>query len=814
MPELIAKVAVSGVSYAIDHTYDYAVPAVLCETLCEGMRVIVPFGMANRRTEAMVLELTESEHKGLKTIVSALDDEPVFSRELLRLALWVRERCFCTFYEATKAMLPSGLWFSLEDEYSLADRFDRAAALELAVSDEERRLVDFAAAKFRLEFAVKEIGPVAAKLVSGLYKRGILKKETSAARGVGDKLVKIYSLGVNRDEAEDYVRRKERAAPKRVAVMRFILENGEAAAGEIAYFTGVGIASVTALVKAGILNEESREVYRRPAYESYTAGSVTLNAEQASAVSRLNALAECEKAAATLLFGVTGSGKTQVYLEVIESALSRGRGAMILAPEIALTPQLMRVFRARFGDRVAILHSGLSAGERADEWKRIRAGEADVVLGTRSAVFAPLENIGVIVIDEEQERSYKSDSVPRYHARDVAKWRCAYSKALLVLGSATPSVESYHAASQGKYELITLEERYALQELPNVEIADMREELKRANPLSVSGLLRLRLAENIEKGEQSILFINRRGNSRRLVCGECGNSPECPNCSAPLTYHSANDRLMCHYCGTNRDTDEVCAVCGGEYKFVGFGTQKVEEDLKTLFPDIEILRMDSDTTSARRSHEQILSRFREEKVPILLGTQMVAKGLDFENVTLVGVLSGDQALYADDFRAHERAFSLITQVVGRAGRGEKKGRAVLQTYTPENPVLEAAARQDYISFFNEEIAIRERMESPPFRELVAVMVSGANEDGAMRAAFEAREHLRGIICENGLDIQVLGPVQASVFRINNRYRYHLLLNCTDTRDTRRAISAVIKNFKQNRLLRGYSIYADMSPGEF
>ncbi|MDE6108482.1 MAG: primosomal protein N', partial [Oscillospiraceae bacterium] len=472
------------------------------------------------------------------------------------------------------------------------------------------------------------------------------------------------------------------------------------------------------------------------------AAQVELNEEQERAFQGLNSLAEEGKPAAALLYGVTGSGKTQVYIRLIRETLKRGKSALVLVPEIALTPQLMAIFTSHFQNEVAVLHSSLPAGERYDEWKRAKAGKAHVVIGTRSAVFAPLRNLGLLVLDEEQEGSYKSENVPRYHARDVAKYRASVNGALLVLGSATPSVETMYHARQGDYALFTLTHRYNERVLPGVYITDLKEELKRGNPTPISVSLQCAIEENLARGEQTILFLNRRGASPMVTCLSCGQVPTCPRCSAYLTYHSANRRLMCHYCGHSEPLPGRCPECGGNLEPVGVGTQRVEEALHQRFPDVEVMRMDADTTTASRSHEKLLQRFREERVPILVGTQMVAKGLDIENVTLVGVISADQGLYLDDYRAGERTFSLITQVVGRAGRGSKEGRAVIQTYTPENDVILAAARQDYDHFYEQEITLRKVRECPPYASFFVIHVSGPEERQALRVCAFLRDTLR------------------------------------------------------------------------
>ena len=539
-----------------------------------------------------------------------------------------------------------------------------------------------------------------------------------------------------------------------------------------------------------------------------------LNAEQQAAFEGLDALAAARRPAAALLYGVTGSGKTQVYLRLIYEALARGRTAMVLVPEIALTPQLLRIFASHFGDDIAVLHSSLRAGERYDEWKRVRSGQARVVIGTRSAVFAPLRNLGLLILDEEQESTYKSENVPKYHARDVAKYRCAQNDALLVLGSATPSVESMYHARRGDYRLFTLRRRYNEQALPEVLIADMKQELRVGNGTSLSGPLRAGLAAAMEAGEQSILFLNRRGASRMVTCGECGEVPTCPRCSVHLTYHSANGRLMCHYCGHSEPLPDACPSCGGALNFLGYGTQKVEEELHAAFPGREILRMDTDTVSATQSHEKLLSRFEKERIPVLVGTQMVAKGLDFENVTLVGVISADLSLYVDDYRAGERTFSLLTQVVGRAGRGAKQGRAVIQTFTPENDVIRCAARQDYDSFYEQEIELRRMRLCPPFRELFVLTASGPLESAVLHTCMRLRRSLEGWLAQppfRDWELTVLGPAPASVAKINDRYRYRLTLAAQNTKEIRAMVAHLVRCAQTDKENKGVSVSADVNP---
>jgi len=736
---------------------------------------------------------------------------------MLKLALWMRERCFCTVYDAVKAMLPAGLYFSLRDCCSLKQGVSREEACEACgQSAGAKKLLELLTAcggtadmeQVRAAFGTKSPSG-AIKLLSD---KGIVEVETSAMRAVNDKTRQIAVLAIPAEEALALVAPRRKSAPLRYAVVELLCAMGSAGAKELCYFTGASAATLRSLANKGIITLEKQAVLRRVEQEPVEqAEPVVLNAEQSAAFERLDALTRADKPGAALLYGVTGSGKTQVYIKLIQSALERGRTAMVLVPEIALTPQLLRIFASHFGEQIAVLHSSLRAGERCDEWKRVRSGDAKVVVGTRSAVFAPLTDIGLIILDEEQEGSYKSENTPRYHARDVAKYRCAQENALLVLGSATPSVETMHYANRGQYELVRLTERYNRQALPQVLVADMKEELRSGNGTSISGMLRQELECNLARGEQSILFLNRRGASRMVSCGECGHVPDCPRCSTHLTHHSANGRLMCHYCGHSQRLPDACPECGGMLNFIGIGTQRVQEELEALFPGTEILRMDTDTVTAAHPHEYYLDRFRKKKIPMLLGTQMVAKGLDFENVTLVGVIAADLSLYVEDFRAAERTFSLLTQVVGRAGRGEKTGRAVIQTYTPDHEVIRFAARQDYDSFFREEISLRQLRGFPPFLDVTVLTISGPDEAAVLRTCMKLRHGLERGLEESGEESRVLGPAPAVITKVNNRYRYRLTVAGKSTPGQRHLISHLLRAVHQDKDCKGVSAFADIDP---
>ena len=807
----IVKVAVSAAPYSIDKPYDYLVPEPLLETAVPGVRVTVPFGRGNRTSEGIILARVQGEKvQGLKSLDSVLDSGPVLDGDGIALALWMRQRYFCTMFEAVKTILPAGLWYRLREVWHLAEGVDREAAAALCGSIRRAGAVldvlCVSGGSAGLEALQDACGQEAESTLRAMEKAGAVRCETEAARKISDKTRRMVSLAVSAEDAMAMTESKRRSAPARYEVVRLLAATGRASAADVCYFTGASARTLKAMEKAGLLAFSEEEELRVPQATEVEPGSpIVLNEEQQVAYNGILSLMDSGKPEAALLHGVTGSGKTQVYLRLVQETLDRGKTAMVRVPEIILTPQMMRKFSSYFGSKVCMLHSSLRMTERYDQWKRIRRGEVQVVLGTRSAVFSPLKNLGLLILDEEQEGSYQSENPPRYHTRDVAKFLCAREKAVLLLGSATPTVESAWATEEGTYHLFQLRRRYNARALPQVRIADLRQEIREGNPGLISAPLRQELEENLRRGEQSILFLNRRGSSRMLLCGECGHVPECPRCSVALTYHSANGRLMCHYCGHSERAPEACPVCGGIMKHVGTGTQKVEEELRELFPKAGILRMDADTASG--GHEAILSRFEKERIPILLGTQMVAKGLDFENVTLVGVLSADLSLYVDNYRAAERTFNLLTQVVGRAGRGGKQGRAIIQTYTPGNDVIRCAAEQDYDSFYQSEVRMRRLRRCPPFADLFIFTVSGTDEGSVLRAAAGARERLRQVFPGE----EVLGPAPAPVLKLNNRFRYRLLLVGKNDKPTRDRISWLLKEFANDRANRGLNIFVDCNP---
>ena len=745
----IAKIAVSAANYSLDKPYDYLIPDSLSGRVVPGMRVTVPFSRGNRRSEGIVLGLSDkSEYEKLKPIELCLDKEPMLTQAQLKLALWMHDRLFCTVYEAVRAILPAGCWFN-----------------------------------------------------------------AAGARRVNDKMCEMIELAVDANEAFALAQTKRRKAPMQASLLELLCSTGRVSAREAMHFTGASRQSLNALINAGLVTAEQEEVFRRP--EIWTGklkALPTLNREQETAYSGLKKLLDEPCPEAALLCGVTGSGKTSVYIRLIDDTIKSGKCAILLVPEIALTPQMIRTFSEHFGNDVAILHSSLGVGERYDEWKRIKNGSARLAIGTRSAVFAPFENLGLVIIDEEQEDSYKSESSPRYHARDIAKYRCAKTNSLLLLGSATPDIESRYAAETGKYKLFELHERYNAMQLPSVEIVDMKKELKAGNSGELSSRLRTELEDNLSRGEQSILFINRRGANKLICCGDCGYVYKCPNCSVSLTYHSANKRLMCHYCGYTRRVDSRCPDCGGMLTFIGAGTQLIEDELHELYPDTGILRMDTDTVRTAGSHDALLGKFKNEKIPIMVGTQMVTKGLNFENVTLIGVISADQSLYCGDYRSGERTFSLITQVIGRSGRGSKPGRAIIQTFTPQNELIRLAAAQDYDGFYKTELSLRRLQNTPPFADIIAITATGAVESAVIKCCADICTVLKASIGARD-DVRILGPAPLPVVRVNNRYRYRVNICCNADKQLRELVSSVLIRCAGSGKYRGVSVFADNNPSD-
>ena len=806
---LIAGIAVENCAYSFDDLFSFAVPGSLREAVCLGKRVLVPFGRANALRQGFVLELRtaqpEENGENLKSIFSVLDDEPLLNEETVRLALYLRETTFCTYFGAAKALLPGGMCLRTEKVYSLRPDVDMDT-----LSDEEKRVADVlsrARGGLRESAVLKKLGLKDAAVLTDLVRRCVLESKTDALGGVGELNVKMVRLT---DEQPDY----RKITLKQRNVIELLTEPEAASVKEVCYYTGVTPAVIHTLVKNGFCELFDAPVYRNPVRASaLPSPNVKLSEEQTRAYETLWDAYESGKPQTALLFGVTGSGKTNVYLSLIEKVLADRKNVIVLVPEISLTSQTISIFEARFGERIAVLHSALSMGERRDEFFRIKRGEANVVIGTRSAVFAPLDNIGAIIIDEEQEHTYKSEMSPRYDAKNVARFRCNYHNALLVLASATPSVETYAKAKSGKYLFCELTQRYGNAVLPEVTVVDTsdRTVTNRYSALSIPMVQELRAS--LERGEQSILLVNRRGYNTFVACQECKHVMTCPKCSISMTYHAANHRLMCHYCGYSVEYTDTCPVCGNKnIRYSGFGTQRVEQELQSVLPSARVLRMDADTTSAKNAHEKALSAFAQKQFDILIGTQMVAKGLDFPNVTFVGIVAADNELYDDDFRSAEYCFDLITQVTGRAGRAETPGKAMIQTHAPDNEILKIAARQDYKTFFEQEIALRKALSYPPFCDICKISVAGEDENQTFLAAKEFFSQLVNMNDQSfGLHMVILGPLPPKIAKLNNQFRQKIIIKCVNSAEFRELIRLTLKTVLSDRRFRNTTLYAVMNP---
>ena len=812
---MIAKIAVSAAAFAIDKPYSYRVPADMA-VQC-GMRVQVPFGRGNRRTEGVVLALEEGSEENLKAIDCCLDEAPVLSMQMLQLAAFMRERYFCTLFDAIRVMLPAGLWFDTKNVISLTeDRSWQEKTIRNVVAGQVLELLKTLGGQAEENILRKTLcdGQTLEEALRYLQRKKWITSQTDFLTRGGDKTEKIAALAASSEEAREYAARRPKSAAMQKAVLELLCDLGTVSVKELCYFTGAKPATVKRLADLGYISLLDRPVLRcRQIKPAQVDGPQVLNAEQNAAFAGLHRQMQLANPGSALLYGVTGSGKTAVYLKLIRSCLDAGKAAMLLVPEIALTPQLLSLLAGHFGDQVAVLHSSLPAGERYDQWKRVRSGDAKVIVGTRSAVFAPAPDLGLLILDEEQEHSYKSESNPRYHAKEVALYRGLKEHFLVLLGSATPSVETMYHAKNGGHQLYRLKNRYNGKNLPHVRMVDMREELKEGNDLSYSLDLREAIWNTYRDGKQTILFLNRRGNARALVCVDCRKAPECKRCSARLTYHSANERLMCHYCGYSQPTPRRCPECGGPLKRIGTGTQKAQQELTTLFPELEIARMDADTVSAVNTHEKILEHFDRDRVPVLIGTQMVAKGLNLPSVTLVGVLDADLSLYSGSFRAAETTFNMLTQVVGRAGRGDTPGQAIIQTLVPEHTVLKLAAQQDYDGFYDLEIRLRKVQNCPPFADLVEVTFTGEAETAVLRGAAKFRDSL--VAClklpEYAAErCTVLGPAPCPVPKINYNYRYRLTLRCKQTKQLRSLIAHLLRQFAKDSANRGVNAFADVN----
>lgn len=799
----VADVVIDGAVGSYDKKYGYVIPQHLADKAKPGCRVTVPFGRSNVKKQAMILSVYEGKPNiKYKEILELTDLSPILNDEMLKMCEWMHNNIFCTYYDAIHSMIPAGLTYKITSFYSVNKDF-----LSLSLLDErEKNIYEYLSVNGEVSFKkIDSLFENALEILSALEEKEAVIKTGTPVRRMGDKTSRWVRL---KADAESNIKLTERQ--KEIAEL--IETIGSVSVKEIQYFTGCTVSVIDALEKKGIIESFEKEEFRTPYKFSGAVEKqeIILTEEQNKAFEGLKSDYLSVEPQVSLLYGITGSGKTQVFLKLVDFVSDLGKGVIVMVPEIALTPQIIDKFSNRYGNKIAVFHSAMSLGQRMDEYKRIKQGKALIAIGTRSAIFAPFSDLGLVIIDEEQEHTYKSEKSPRFNARELAKFRTAFHGGLLCLASATPSMESYANALSGKYNLYTITQRYGDAKLPQVSVVDMRKEILSGNSSNISGALADAIGEEFNQKKQVILLLNRRGHNTYISCPQCGWIATCPNCSISLTYHSANNRLMCHYCGHSDIKRNRCPDCGGEHlSFYGAGTQKVEEELRLLFPDARVLRLDADSTMTRDSYSVKLSAFSKGEYDIMLGTQMVAKGLDFPNVSLVGVIGADRALYSDDYRGFERTFSLLTQVVGRAGRTGKEGRAIIQTVDPSSSVIALAKTQDYDSFYNEEILTRKLMTYPPYCDICLIFSQSTEKNLAKQGIDEIFAEIKKNISNeyNDIKIIILGPCPAAVPKVNGKYRYRMIIKCKNNKRFRE----MLKRSTSIKLRRDLSIGIDINP---
>ncbi|MDT0736875.1 primosomal protein N' [Staphylococcus haemolyticus] len=798
---MIAKVIVDIPSKSVDFKFDYLIPKNLEAFIQVGVRVVVPFGPRTIQGYVMNIETEPSDDinlEKLKEIKEVQDIKPELTSELIQLSKWISHYHVSKSISVLEVMLPSAIKAKYTKVFEVVKH-----------NDMDEQLLKFfdSDGQYKYKDAQKNDH---LPILNKLLKAGTVKEVTLLSQNIKKKTQKAVRIidGYHPDEVLAKLEKKI----KQYDVYAYLLdERHKTVFLKDMEEMGFSKSSIDGLVKKGFIEKYNAEVERDPfanrVFEQEEKRELT--SEQRSAYENIKEKINNSEQRTFLLHGVTGSGKTEVYLQTIEEVLNKGKEAMMLVPEIALTPQMVLRFKRRFGDDVAVLHSGLSNGERYDEWQKIRDGRARVSVGARSSIFAPFKNLGIIIIDEEHESTYKQEDYPRYHARDIAEWRSQFHQCPLVLGSATPSLESYARAEKGVYQLLTLPTRVNQQALPSIDIVDMREELSAGNRSMFSNELREAIEERLRKNEQIVLFLNRRGYASFMLCRDCGYVPQCPHCDISLTYHKSTDQLKCHYCGYHEVPPNKCPNCESSHiRQVGTGTQRVEEILQQEFEEARIIRMDVDTTSRKGAHEKLLNEFEEGKGDILLGTQMIAKGLDYPNITLVGVLNADTMLNLPDFRASERTYQLLTQVAGRAGRHDKPGRVIIQTYNPEHYAIEDVQKNDYLTFYQKEMEYRKIGKYPPYYFLINFTISHKN----MKRVMEASKHIHQILLQHLTDrALVLGPSPAAIARINNEHRFQILVKYKSEPELLKALQFLDDYYHEAYLKDKLALKIDINP---
>lgn len=829
----IAIIAINNSTREFDRKYHYIIPDSLEGKVVPGIRVLVPFGMGSSLKEGFVLGITDtSELIKLKEIKKAVDDKPVLSLKMLRLAEWMKERYICTYADAIRCMLPAGIGvesFSIvkiseESQTNMlvaaCSRLDKESPelKKFNLHTEELKLVELLTANDnQMEYEeLKSISGI--KSFSKHFKRlqecGIICITEEFTLAAKKKNVRVASLAIPVEEVLEDIEVNRIKKIQHIRVLEMLVENEFISVSDLARFAGVSTSVLDTLRKYGYIVYRDIEVIRDPVKHRCFEKTEPFNPteQQAKALDILKNKQEEGKFCEILIHGVTGSGKTEVYLQLIQYVIEKGKQAIVLVPEISLTPQMVERFKGRFGDEVAVLHSRLSLGEKYDQWRLIKDGRIKVAVGARSAVFAPFEQLGVIIIDEEHETSYKSETIPKYRAAEIAARRGMDSDAMVLYGSATPSVDTYYRALNGEVILIEMIERANRMEMPEVHVVDMRKELEGGNRTIFSSILSEEIRLNAMKAQQTILFLNKRGYSSSVLCRSCGFTARCRSCNISLTYHSFDDRLICHYCGFTIKMPKSCPKCSSNYfKQFGTGTQKVEDDIKKVFPENSVIRMDMDTTTGKHSHEEILKAFKEQNINILVGTQMIAKGHDFPNVTLVGVLAADSLLNIDDYKASERTFQLVTQVAGRAGRGEIAGRVVIQTYNTEDFCIQTACKHDYSNFYSQEISVREKLNYPPFTNIAVIIISSPEDMLCFKVSEQIRDILKAGFEQEIPEALVLGPVRAPISKMKGRYRWRIVIKCGILEKLIEVLSSIYVDFKRVKGKSEIDLSMDINP---
>ncbi len=805
---LFAEVIVTNKCKETDRTYSYLIPKEMEEKVAVGSRVIVPFGIGNKQLEGYVLAVKDSidfSVSRIKPVTRVLDDEPVMSPELVELAKWMKDKYLSYYIDAIQAIVPSPVRTKssyiielevCEDMYEKLARLNSNSMMEI-VEFLEQNSGSVKLEEIKEYFSDRKIDYYVKKLLE----EGIVQKHQVIGNKIGKKLERLLYLN------EDTSIEIKKNANKQKEILELLGKNPGISMSELKEACGDCDSAVRAMEKKGYIRIEEREEYREVNSKVYSEKKHELSKAQLSALANIRSFFSQGKD--VVLYGVTGSGKTEVYLELIEENLNMGKDSIMLVPEISLTPQMVSRFKNRFGDNIAVMHSSLSEGEKYDEWRKIKAGIVKVAIGARSAVFAPFKALGLIIIDEEHEHTYKSEIKPKYLTREVAEKRCRLEGAHLLMGSATPSIETYYRAKTGELGLAELPDRANGSPMPEIEVVDMREELKAGNKTIFSSSLTEAILDNLKSGDQMILFLNRRGYSTFVSCRQCGIVMKCPRCSISLTYHMKSEKLVCHYCGYERDNPHVCPKCKSDkIKYFGVGTQKLEKEFQKKFSVKNVLRMDADTTSRKNSHQEILDKYRRREANVLLGTQMISKGLDFPDVTLVGVITADTSLNLPDFRSGERTFQMIAQVAGRSGRANKKGRVIVQTYSPEHYSIQYARFHDYKGFFEQEIMLRKELGYPPFSSIANIIISGIAESEVINYANEISLFLDKRI-KGHSDVEKLGPAAATISRIKNRYRWQIVIKSKSEETLRAVLGDLMENCGEGQ--SNVSISMDLNP---